>query len=132
MEITKKELARFVKFGLVGFLGAGVTYFFWILLEVFLGFPDRMALVIGIEIAIISNFFINNFWTFRDRPKKERIFLKLLKFNLVSLGGLLINVIVYTIFRDYFEFYKYFAEVFGILGGFLWNFFINNFWTWKK
>lgn len=142
----KKEILRFIKFGIVGTIGAGVTYFFWIFLEKLLGIPDRIALAIAIEISIVSNFFLNNIWTFKDRKKDKRNFLKFLKFNLVSFWGLLINVFIYTIFRDYLSFsekyfifdnffsfsYKYFAEFFGILGGFLWNFFINNFWTWRK
>jgi dolichol-phosphate mannosyltransferase len=132
MKIKKKEFIRFIKFGIVGVVGTGVTYLFWILLNVIFHVPDRLALGIAIEISIISNFILNNIWTFKDRKMKDKPIFRLLKFNFVSIGGLLLNIFIYTIFKNYLGFYKYFAEIFGILGGMFWNFFINNFWTWRK
>ncbi len=45
----------------------------------------------GAEAAIISNFVLNNFWTFGDARKlkeKSNFFLRALKFNLASLGSI--------------------------------------------
>jgi dolichol-phosphate mannosyltransferase len=49
----------------------------------------------GAEAAIISNFLINNFWTFDDARKikeKSSFITRALKFNLASLGSILIQI----------------------------------------
>jgi putative flippase GtrA len=48
----------------------------------------------GAESAIISNFLFNNFWTFNDARKlkeKSNFFTRAIKFNLASLGAILIQ-----------------------------------------
>ena len=55
---------------------------------------DGVAGGIGAEIAILSNFLLNNAWTFRDAVKlKERsnFFIRLLKFNLTSFASIFIQ-----------------------------------------
>lgn len=128
----KDTLLRLIKFGIVGAIGIGVNYFFWIVFEKIFGIPDKIALGFAIEISIISNFILNNFWTFKDRKDKKNFFLQMVKFNIISFGGLVLNIITYTILKDYFDIYKYFAEFFGISIGFFWNFFFSNFFVWRK
>lgn len=48
----------------------------------------------GAEFAIISNFLLNNFWTFNDARKlkeKSNFFVRAIKFNLASLGAIFIQ-----------------------------------------
>jgi dolichol-phosphate mannosyltransferase len=48
----------------------------------------------GAEAAIISNFLLNNFWTFNDTRKlkeKSNFFIRAIKFNLASLGAIFIQ-----------------------------------------
>lgn len=48
----------------------------------------------GAEFAIISNFLFNNFWTFNDTRKlkeKSNFFVRAIKFNLASLGAILLQ-----------------------------------------
>lgn len=130
--IKQEEIYRFFKFAVVGGIGAVIQFIFWKIFNNIFGISSRLALAISIEIAIISNFLLNNIWTFKDRGRHGNAFFKFLKFNLVSLGGLLIQLIVYTILTERIGLYKDFAVIFGILAGMFWNFFINNFWTWRK
>lgn len=54
----------------------------------------------GAEAAIISNFLINNFWTFDDTRRlkeKSRFMVRAIKFNLASLGSILIQSLVVLI-----------------------------------
>ncbi len=54
----------------------------------------------GAEAAIISNYLINNFWTFDDTRKlkeKSRFIVRAVKFNLASLGSILIQSLVVLI-----------------------------------
>lgn len=54
-----------------------------------------IAVGIGAEAAIISNFLINNFWTFQDTRKmkeKSHVLIRMIKFNTASLFSIIIQV----------------------------------------
>jgi dolichol-phosphate mannosyltransferase len=86
---------RFIKYGIVGAVGYAINA---IGLEVFFrsGLSAGVAAAIGAELAIISNFIFNNFWTFSDKKAKSIVdfIAKFLKFNLTSIGAVIIQFIV--------------------------------------
>lgn len=91
------ELGRFIKFLFVGGTGFMIQLFTQEI-SVILGTTNLIAVAIGAESAIISNFLLNNFWTFSDTGKlKERgsILQRLLRFNFASFGAILIQFISY-------------------------------------
>ena len=70
----------FVKFCLTGLSGVVVNLgSFHILLE--LGVHKYLASPIAIEISVISNFFLNNYWTFADRDLSSRKRIRGLRFH---------------------------------------------------
>ncbi len=139
------ELVRFIKFCLVGGSGVIVNYgLYWILTR-FAGFTSiddtssgilsgNLALIISIETAILSNFTLNNFFTFSDRNSGGVVgFLKrLVNFNLICLVGGLIQIGVANLFAVVFGVYDLVSVLIGIIVAFLWNYLVNNFLTWKK
>lgn len=87
--------SRFFKFGVVGFTGflinaAGLEIFYR------LGLQTAIAAAIGAELAIISNFTLNNFWTFSEKKITSlgKVIIKFLQFNFTSLGAILIQAVV--------------------------------------
>ncbi|MEK7611619.1 MAG: glycosyltransferase family 2 protein [Patescibacteria group bacterium] len=86
--------ASFIKFLTVGFVGLiiqTIAYQFLLRGGVF----PSTAVVIGSELAIISNFTFNNLWTFRERKLALiQIPFKFLQFNFTSLGAPIIQFIV--------------------------------------
>lgn len=86
---------RFVKYGIVGFLGYVVNA---VGLEVFyrLGAAPWLAAAMGAEIAIVSNFTFNNLWTFKQEKitSAARLVKKFVQFNLSSLGAVVIQAVV--------------------------------------
>ncbi len=135
------ELARFIKFALVGGSGVLVNEGTRALLTRFAGlaYPhDWIAACIGIEISIISNFLLNNYITFADcRGRGVKSFAtRLAKFNLVSLIGAGIQFGLYFTLTRYAGMasppYDTLANLIGIAVAMLWNFFSNNWWTWKR
>lgn len=86
---------RFIKYGVVGLIGYGINA---VGLEVFfrLGFSSGVAAAIGAEFAIVSNFILNNFWTFRDKKitSLEKTVSKFAQFNLSSVGAVVIQAVV--------------------------------------
>jgi putative flippase GtrA len=90
---------RFIKFSCVGASGVGVNlaalFFFADVLRLHANFSSALA----IEVSILSNFLLNEYWTFRDRRMESGTFgLRALRFNLVSLVGALVqwSVFVYA------------------------------------
>ena len=88
---------KFLKFGTVGFIGYLVNA---LLLQLIanLGWLEWIAWSISTEAAIISNFTLNNIWTFKSDKIKglSAIIKKFLQFNFTSAGALIIQVVAGT------------------------------------
>src|SRR5882724_584809 len=84
------DYKRFIKFLFVG--GTGFIFQYIVTyISILLGAEQFVAAMIGGEVAILSNFFFNNVWTFRDTQKLKihgNLFSRLLKFNLASLAAI--------------------------------------------
>jgi len=129
----KGELLRFVKFCLVGLSGVLVNVgLLWLLTE-FAGLFYLVSAAISIETSIISNFALNDYFTFSDRrlPGVKSFLGRLLKFNLVSLAGLAINMGVLGLLTQVFGIYYLLSNLCGIAVAILWNYLVNTWWTWR-
>jgi len=87
--------AQFIRFCIVGTIGfivnsLGLEFFYR------LGLRPNMAAALGAELAIISNFTLNNLWTFAKYQIREwgKVLVKFLQFNFTSLGAVVIQFIV--------------------------------------
>ena len=124
---------RIVKFLLVGSVGFVINT---IVLElmVFFGLHPALGSAIGAEGAIISNFLLNNSWTFRERKiEQKRRFLKFLQFNGTSLGAIALQAgIVYAGTNVYgVEKYRIFY-ILGVLTSLSWNYIMYSRVIWKR
>ena len=129
----KGELWRFLKFCVVGLSGVLVNMgLLWLLTEL-AGLFYLLSAAISIETSIISNFIFNNYFTFRDRrsPGVKSFLNRLVKFNLVSLAGLGINMGVLWLLTEVFGLYYLLSNLCGIVVATLWNYLVNTWWTWK-
>lgn len=114
LTLRLRESRRFVKFGIVGFIGylinaLGIEIFRSLpltenLAARFLFFAGKPILGLlaapsswsgagGAELAIISNFTLNNIWTFKDKKITSplKLGLKFIQFNLTSIGAVVIQ-----------------------------------------
>lgn len=84
---------KFLKFGTVGFIGYLINAIF---LEIFYKISpwSWLAWFLAVEMAIISNFILNNIWTFKSQTiKGDKIFKKFFDFNFTSGGAIIIQTI---------------------------------------
>lgn len=132
-------LAQFIRFGLVGLSGVFVDMVVLYLLSD----PSTFAWgltrskIIAAEVAIVNNFIWNDAWTFAAVSRRQshwKLRLKrFLKFNLICLAGLIINVILLNILFN-FVFggqYRYLANLIAIGLTTIWNFWINLKLNWR-
>jgi putative flippase GtrA len=94
-KIRIERSAQFLKFAIVGFIGylvnaGGLELFYR------LGLGPGPAAALGAEMAIISNFTLNNLWTFAAKRivSWRKIPLKFIQFNLTSIGAVVIQWVV--------------------------------------
>ena len=129
----KGGIKRFLKFCVVGASGAGVNLGFLALFVEVAGLDKIIAQVPSYEISILTNFALNEAWTFRDRrlPGTRSVLVRAVKFNLVSLVGWGINFAVYTLALKVAGINYIVSQVIAIAVAMMWNFFSNVTWTWR-
>jgi dolichol-phosphate mannosyltransferase len=131
---------RFLMFLAVGLSGVVVDMAVLYLLHHNLDLPLTRSKILAGEVAIINNFFWNDRWTFGDvstRQKGKRQKLRrFIKFNLVCLMGLILNVIILNVFYNIFmlkvvPYGAYIANFIAIACVTIWNFWINVKLSWR-
>ncbi|MBE9010226.1 glycosyltransferase [Pseudanabaenaceae cyanobacterium LEGE 13415] len=133
----KFQLGRFLRFGLVGFSGVFVD----MLVLYLLSDPSTLAWnltrskIIASELAIVNNFIWNDLWTFGDISRSQRgnrtRFKRFLKFNLICLMGLILNVLILNLLYNAFGINRYVANLIAIVLVTFWNFWINLKLSWR-
>jgi len=127
-------IARFFRFGLVGFSGVFVDLgIFYLLRSQGMGLTSSAA--ISGELAIINNFLWNDFWTFGDiarrQPGKRQRIKRLIKFNIICLAGLVLNVLIVNFFFNFLGINEYVAKLIAIAAVTVWNFWLNLKLSWR-
>ena len=102
---VEKIMAHFLKFLVVGTLGFIINTVV-LIFGVRIGFNPSVSGPAGAELAIISNFLFNNFWTFSDKSitSLNTGISKFVQFNILSFGSVLIQ----------FTFLKIGEKIFGL------------------
>ena len=128
-----RELSNILRFALVGISGIVVNMgILWGLTEL-AGMYYLYSSAVAIETSIITNFLLNDFWTFGGEAghRMGRRIHRFLSFQVVSLGGLAVNMAVLFIGKEIFGIYYLVANLLGILAGFVWNYLVNRHLTWR-
>lgn len=142
LRFARWPVVRFLRFGLVGFSGVFVDMTLLYLLSdpSALGWGLTRSKIIASEVAIVNNFLWNDLWTFRDISSHQRGWRKrikrLLKFNIVCLAGLVLNVLLLNLLFnllgfDRIPYGRYLANFIAIAAVTLWNFWINLKLSWR-
>lgn len=92
---SKRELTRFLKFSVVGVIGAVVDFGTFNILTTVVHLWSIPASVLSFIAAVTSNFFWNRYWTYPDSRSKP-IGRQAAQFALVNVGGLLIRTPIFA------------------------------------
>ncbi|WP_016951208.1 glycosyltransferase [Anabaena sp. PCC 7108] len=128
---------RFLRFGAVGLSGVFVDMVILYLLSdpTTLAWPLTRSKIFAGEIAIFNNFLWNDAWTFADvsmqqkgwQPRLKRF----VKFNVICLAGLVLNVLVLNIVFNFLVPNRYIANFIAIAVATIWNFWVNLKLSWR-
>lgn len=155
---TRREINRFLKFSIVGIIGAVVDFGSFNLLANVIGIGSIIASVISFSAAVTSNFLWNRYWTYPDSRSKP-VSQQVIQFTLVNLVGLAIRTPIFayseapmirlsenliqlshSILPESIASLGYInATVLGrnlalalaVIAVLFWNFFINRIWTYS-
>jgi dolichol-phosphate mannosyltransferase len=127
------ELWRFLKFAVVGGSGVLVNLGVYWLITRLLHMNIYGAQAVSFEASVISNFLLNNFFTFADRRVSQTLpfLIQFLKFNGISLAGYGIQVAALFLLHTVLGVYDVVALAIGIIVATVWNYLVNLGWTWK-
>ena len=129
--VQTEKLEEFLKFAIVGGSGVIVNMGCFFLLTRYAGLKIEYASPIAIEVSILTNFFLNNIWTFRKRNTKVGLASRILRYHLVTGLAGLVNYGILLLLAKVFGMHDLIANLIGIIIGTFINFFLNSFWTWR-
>ena len=129
--IAPGRVEEFIKFAVVGGSGVFVNMGCFYVLTRFAQMDIKFASPIAIELSILSNFFLNNLWTFRKRNTRVPFLMRLLRYHLVTGLAGLVNYLTLLLLANVVGIPDLIANLIGILLGTLINFFLNSLWTWR-
>jgi|YelNatPaOPRAMG01_1025707.scaffolds.fasta_scaffold00855_16 dolichol-phosphate mannosyltransferase len=128
--LTLRYWIRFIKFNIVGLTGVFVNEGILMLLTS-LGLYYIYSSIVAIEISIISNFMLNDIWTFKDR-RSGHILKRLVKFNILMLVGLVINLLILYVLTDLASLHYTISNLFGIAIASIARYLMSIKWAWLQ
>jgi dolichol-phosphate mannosyltransferase len=135
LRFARWPMGKFFRFGVVGFSGVFVNMGVLYVLRHSLNWELTRSLIVAAELAIISNFFWNDLWTFGDiskqQPGNRQRLKRLFKFNVICLMGLIMNVLLVNLLFNVFGMNEYLANLIAIAAVTMWNFWINTKLSWR-
>lgn len=122
----------FLKFLTVGASGVAVNLLSFTGLLA-MGLNKFLASPVAIELSILSNFLLNNYWTFADRDTNSTLHIRGLKFNIVSVVALGVSYATFLVLSlaDP-DGIPQVHQLVGIVPATLINYFLNAYWTFKE
>jgi dolichol-phosphate mannosyltransferase len=131
-KIRFRRSNEFIEFCIMGSSGVLVNMGGYILLTRFFGISMEIASPIAIETSILSNFFWNKIWPFRNRETESYCLTKLVRFHTVAALGGLTNYCLLLLLAKVLGWWDITANLIGIMVGTFINYSMNSLWTWKE
>jgi putative flippase GtrA len=148
---NRKEVVRFLKFAVVGTVGAVIDFGTLNLLVQLAASPKVLANTLSFSAAMISNFIWNRLWVYPE-TRGEPLARQFVQFLFVNVAGLAINTAIFygsdrwllseaglfagpvgvlalSIGMSHFDLAYNGAKVLATAVVLFWNFFVNRVWT---
>lgn len=132
--MTKHTPFRFYKFLTVGGFGTLTNLSIFFIFADIYNFHYIPVAIIGFAASVIQNYVLNHAWTFSDTMiGKNMTFPVFVRFSLISLLGLSVNLVILTIIVGVFQpQWKVLAQGFGIVCGTGVNYWGTKYWVFTQ
>ena len=127
---SKSFINQGIRFAIVGGIGTFVNLSLLYILTDIYRILYLISEAIAFTVSVIHNYFWNKSFTFEE-DIKEKVIGKGIKFSIICILALIVNLLVLFILVEYFGIFYLFAEVGAIGVAFFVNFFGNRFWTFR-
>ena len=135
-ERLQRSGKQFVKFAIVGGIGTIVnlavlklTLVVWGQFNETTPFAvEAFASGLAFAVAVVNNYLLNRWWTFRSSRTMGTEFLK---FLVVSIAGLALNELVFWVFRARLDLHVLLSQLLAIACVLPFNFVVNKLWSFK-
>lgn len=128
--VAQRHKRRFTRFGVVGISGVVINTALLYLLVQFGHMNHLIAAGIASEVSILSNFALNDLWTFRDADPETTWVRRALQYNAVALSGMVISLGILFVLADLIGIHYLLANLFSIGTATLSNYALNSRFTW--
>jgi dolichol-phosphate mannosyltransferase len=123
---------RIVKFAIVGGSGVLVNMGILYLLTELFHIKYFLSSIFAIELSIISNFLLNDLWTWSER-KKKKFYRRLIQYHIsAGITAFLANWLLLVFLTEVIGIYYMISNLIGIGVGMLSNFILNDLWTFRQ
>jgi len=135
-KMNRTEAVRFIKFGIVGTIGAVVDFGILNLCIQAFGMEKWLANTFSFTAAVLSNFTWNRLWTFPE-SRAQPLFKQLFQFLVVNIVGYAINQFIFLsldrwVFDGWGAWGYNLSKAIAIGVVLFWNFGINRIWTYRE
>ena len=124
-------MAQTIKYFLVGGIGVGVNLGLLYVLTDFLGIWYILSQGMAIAVSITNNFFLHRYWTFKNEIVEPKTLERYIKFFIVSVVGMCIQLGLTFVLVENFGIYYLYAAVLSIIAASAFNYLLNRKWTFE-
>lgn len=133
LSVQTGEIYRVIKYAGVGLLGALVTFSSY-LFGIRLGLGYVFSYALGLELAIMNNFILNELWTFRDKSRADPVLRsrikRLIDFNLICFYGAAISFLTFLFLIRIINLKPIYAVPMALSLSYVWNFIASTNLVW--
>lgn len=123
---------RVIKFSIVGGIGVLVNMGILYIFTEYFHIIYLISSLFAIELSIISNFILNDFWTWGER-KKKKFYQRLIQYHITAgITAFLANWLLLIFLTEVLDIYYLISNLIGIGIGMLSNFILNDIWTFHQ
>lgn len=123
---------RFPKFLLVGLTGIFVNMFFLWFFKEYSGLTIQLSSILAIFLSVVSNFALNNSWTFKNNSSKHKTHITFFKYFISVLIGMILNYTILIFLTSQLSWNYLFSNLVGIAFGTISNYLFSSLWAWKE
>ncbi len=124
LSYKSKEINRLAKYCIVGISGIILNCIILFTLTTF-GLFYILSSLVAHEASIISNFMINNKWTFRGLTKNNDILSvsrRAFQYNMLKIGGIMMSICLLFVFTELLSINYIISNIFAIGFGVMWGY----------